>query len=249
MSGHEQGEPAPERPSWIVVDLGEFVMGGGPRVEENPPHPVRVPAFELARTPVTRADYQRFLDATGHAEPPFWREEAFGHPRMPAVGPSWEDATTYCAWFSELLSERLGGLVRLPSEAEWECAAKAERNVIYPWGDEPPESLPDYASRWLEGPEPVDAYPSRHPLGFLGLAENVHEWCSDWYDPAYYSRSPAIDPRGPERGHRRSARGGSWRHAIKVSRCAARSSIPPEMRYSDFGFRLARDADNGGRSR
>ena len=257
MSGHEQGEPAPECPSWIVVDLGEFVMGLGPRAEENPPHPVRVPAFELARSPVTRAEYQRFLNATGHAEPPFWREAAFGDPRMPAIGPSWHDAMAYCAWFSELHSERLSGRldgrldgpVRLPSEAEWECAAKAGRDVIYPWGDDPPESLPDYASRWLEGPEPVDAYPSLHPLGFLGLGENVHEWCSDWYDAAYYSRSPAIDPRGPERGHRRSARGGSWRHAIKVSRCAARSSIPPEMRYSDFGFRLARDAETRGGSR
>jgi formylglycine-generating enzyme required for sulfatase activity len=129
--------------------------------------------------------------------------------------------------------------VRLPSEAEWECAAKAGREALYPWGDDPPESLPDYERRWRAGPEPVDAYPSRHPLGFLGLGENVHEWCADWYDAGYYAVSPAEDPRGPAHGTRRASRGGAWRHAIKVSRCAARSSIPPTMRYSDYGFRLA----------
>jgi formylglycine-generating enzyme required for sulfatase activity len=228
-------------PRFIAVDGGELLMGGGPRAEENPAHRVRVPAFELAQVPVTRAEYQlfldSFLDAAGCAEPPFWREPAFADPRMPAVGPSWDDATAYCAW----LSQRLGRRVRLPSEAEWECAAKAGREVLYPWGDDPPESLPDYAHRWLDGPEPVGAYPSLHPLGFLGLGENVHEWCSDWFDAGYYARSPTFDPRGPERGRRRSARGGSWRHAVKVSRCAARSSIPPDRRYSDFGFRLARD--------
>ena len=118
---------------------------------------------------------------------------------MPAVGPSWEDAAAFCAW----TGEREGFAVRLPTEAEWECAARAGRDVLYPWGDEPPESLPDYAARWLGGPEPVDAYPSLHPLGFLGLGENVHEWCADWYDPRYYEVSPARRP--PRAGRRHPA--------------------------------------------
>ncbi|MFL6193748.1 MAG: formylglycine-generating enzyme family protein [Thermoanaerobaculia bacterium] len=222
---------------WIDVPGGLFWMGGGPRDNENPRHEVRVPAFRLARTPVTREDYQIFLDETRRPAPPFWNEPAFGHPRMPAVGPSWEDALAFCAW----AAERLGQAVRLPTEAEWEAAALAGRNVLYPYGDEPPESLPDYGRRWLEGPEPVDAYPSRHPLGLQGLGENVHEWCSDWYDARYYAASPVDDPRGPDSGARRASRGGSWRHQIKVSRCAARSAIPPGMRYSDYGFRLATD--------
>jgi formylglycine-generating enzyme required for sulfatase activity len=226
---------------WIAVDGGTCWMGGGPRDNENPRHQVRLCPFRLARAPVTRADYQRFLDATGHPAPPFWDEPAFAHPRMPAVGPSWDDATAYCAWESA----RLGTLVRLPTEAEWECAARAGREVLYPWGDEPPESLPDYSRRWREGPEPIDDYPSRHPRGFLGLGENVHEWCSDWFDPAYYLVSPLDDPRGPVAGTRRSSRGGSWRHQVKVSRCAARSAIPPAMRYSDYGFRLAADTGPG----
>jgi formylglycine-generating enzyme len=227
------------KPDWIAVGGGWFWMGGGPRDNENPRHQVWVAPFRLARTAVTRAEYQRFLDATSHPAPPFWREASFGDPRMPAVGPSWDDARSYCAWLGGLLGEA----ARLPSEAEWECAAKAGREVIYPWGDEPPEALPDYERRWRCGPEPVDAYPSRHPLGLQGMGENVHEWCSDWFDPAWYERSPWRQPAGPESGARRSSRGGSWRHQVKASRCAARSAIPPSLRYSDYGFRLAADAN------
>ncbi len=145
----------------------------------------------------------------------------------------------YCRWLSDEVAET----VRLPTEAEWELAARAGREVLYPWGDDPPESLPNYEQRWQHGPEAVDAYPSRHPWGFLGLGENVHEWCSDWYDAEYYVESPNIDPRGPSSGRRRASRGGAWRHAVKVSRCVARSSIPPHMRYSDYGFRIAADGN------
>jgi formylglycine-generating enzyme len=227
------------RPEWIEVPGGLFLMGGGPRDNENPRHEVRVSLFRLARTQVTREEYHAFLDETGHPAPPFWGEPAFSHPRMPAVGPSWEDAAAFCAW----ASDKLGCSVRLPTEAEWEHAARAGRDVLYPWGDDPPESLTDYPRRWLDGPEPVDAYPSLHPLGFQGLGENVHEWCADWYDPHYYEFSPVDDPRGPATGTRRSSRGGSWRHQVKVSRCAARSAIPPGFRYSDYGFRLAADGE------
>ncbi len=225
----------PETPDWIDVPAGSFWMGGGEKANENPRHRVSVSAFRLARTPVTRGEYRLFLDATGHAPPPFWDEPAFADPRMPAVGPSWDDAVGYCEW----LGGRTGETIRLPTEAEWERAAKAGREVLYPWGDAPPESLPDYERRWRTGPEPVDAYPSLHPWGFLGLGENVHEWCVDWYDAGYYSVSPVDDPRGPHAGRRRASRGGAWRHAVKVSRCTARSSILPRMRYSDYGFRLA----------
>lgn len=223
------------RQDWVEIAGGSGWMGGGPRREENPRHRVSLRPFLLARAPVTRADYQAFLEATGHERPPCWDDPRFGHPLMPAIAPSWHDAVEFCDWLSGLW--RLA--VRLPSEAEWEWAAKAEREVLYPWGDAPPESLPDYQRRWLDGPEPIDAYPSLHPWRLVGLGENVHEWCSDWYDRAYYEASELKNPRGPEEGRRRSSRGGAWRHAVKVSRCAARSSIPPHMRYEDYGFRLA----------
>ncbi len=224
-----------ESVDWIDIPGGWFWMGGGPRSNENPRHRVRVSSFRLARAQVTREDYQRFLDASGREAPPFWDESAFAHPRMPAVGPSWNDAVAYGAWWSAETDET----VRLPTEAEWEYAAKAGREVIYPYGDQPPEELPDYDQRWIDGPEPVDAYPSSHPWGLLGMGENVHEWCSDWYDADYYEVSPEHDPQGPQTGRRRASRGGSWRHKVRVSRCAARSSILPDSRYSDYGFRLA----------
>lgn len=225
-------------PEWIDVAGGTFWMGGGPRGEENPRHRVTIGAFRLARTPVTRAEYQMFLEETGHEPPPFWDEVPYRHPDKPAVGPSWDDATAYCRWLEGSLGEPVG----LPTEAEWECAALGGREVAYPWGDGGPEEVPDYDERWLDGPEPVDLYPSRHPWGFAGLGENVHEWCSDWFDARYYEVSPTHDPAGPEEGRRRASRGGSWRHAIKVTRCAARSSIPPHMRYADYGFRVRGDA-------
>src|SRR5260370_5882415 len=102
---------------WIAVPGQRFWMGGGPRDNENPRHEVWVPSFRLARTPVTRQEYQAFLDATHHPAPQFWQEAMFTHPRMPAVGPSREDALAFCAW----ASERLCSAVRLPTEAEWEC--------------------------------------------------------------------------------------------------------------------------------
>jgi formylglycine-generating enzyme required for sulfatase activity len=229
--------PAPEG-YWIEVPAGELWMGGGPSEAENPRHRVFVSAFLLARSPVTRAEYQRFLAATGHPAPGFWGEPRFDHPRKPAVGPSWEDAVAFCAW----LAKRWGEPVRLPTEAEWERAARGGRDATWPWGDEPPETLPDYERRWRDGPEPVDAYPSPHPWGFLGLGENVHEWCADWFDPDYYAVSPAIDPQGPSEGRRRVSRGGAWRHDVPVSTCTHRSSIPPDKRYNDYGFRLASSA-------
>jgi formylglycine-generating enzyme required for sulfatase activity len=99
--------------------------------------------------------------------------------------------------------------------------------------------LPDYSTRWLTGPEPVARY-TPSAFGLYNMCENVHEWCSDWYDPHYYTASPDRNPHGPESATgRKASRGGSWRHHVKVSRCSARSSIPPEFKYADYGFRLA----------
>jgi formylglycine-generating enzyme required for sulfatase activity len=204
---------------------------------ERPVHRVWVDAFELAATQVTHAEYAQFLAVTGHREPPEWGDPNFSHPGQAVVAVSWFDAAAYCEWLSRLTRRRF----RLPTEAEWERAARggAEQKQ-YPWGDDPPELLANYSARWKTGPERVGRA-EENAFGLFDISANVHEWCADWFDPNYYSVSEERNPRGPAAGTRRASRGGSWRHYTKVSRCAARSSIPPEFQYADYGFRVACD--------
>ena len=205
---------------------------------ERPVHRVWIDSFQLASCQVTNAEYGRFLTATGGLPPPFWGQANFDGPGLPVVAVSWFEAVNYCEW----LSAETGRKYRLPTEAEWERAARGGvEGKLFPWGDEPPNSRPDYAERWKLGPEPVGRY-APNGFGVYDISENVHEWCSDWFQADYYASSPERNPRGPESGQRRASRGGSWRHHIKISRCAARSSIPPEFQYADYGFRVASHA-------
>jgi formylglycine-generating enzyme len=224
-------------PVMVRIPEGWFGMGcASGRDDEKPVHRVWVEAFELAIYQVTNAEYGCFLAVTGAVAPKHFRDANFDDPRMPVVAVSWDEAARYCEW----LSGAAGKLYRLPTEAEWERAARgAEEGLLYPWGDAGPELIPDYAKRWKLGPEPVGLY-AANAYGLYNLGDNVHEWCADWYDDGYYARSPERNPRGPVSGSRRASRGGSWRHHIKVTRTAARSSIPPELQYADYGFRVAR---------
>jgi sulfatase modifying factor 1 len=227
------------RPPLLVLIPGSwFLMGSeGGQDNERPVHRVRVDPFLLAARQVTNADYGHFLRAHSLPLPPWLNNPDFNHPEQPAVAISWFEASNYCQWLSAMTGRRY----RLPSEAEWECAARGGVEAqLYPWGDSPPQSLPDYEKRWKRGPEPVALYPA-NAFGLYDMAENVHEWCNDWYQPDYYAISPPHNPGGPEFGERRVSRGGSWRHHIKVARCAARSSIPPGFQYADYGFRVACD--------
>ncbi len=204
---------------------------------ERPIHRVWVDEFQLASCAVTNASYGEFVRATGYGAAPFCDKPGFNLPDQPVVAVSWLDAVQYCEW----LRLGTGRNYRLPSEAEWERAARGGvEKKLYPWGDAAPQSLPDYEKRWKNGPEAVARY-APNGLGLYDICENVHEWCSDWFQASYYAESPERNPDGPPQGERRASRGGSWRHHVKVSRCAARSSIPPEFRYADYGFRVACD--------
>ena len=225
-------------PRMVAIPEGWFLMGSDAGQEnEQPVHRVWVDAFELAECQVTNAEYTKFLAATKHRSPLHWQDANFSHPEQPVVAPSWFDAAAYCEWLSAATVRRY----RLPTEAEWERAARggAEQKQ-FPWGDEPPEQLLNYSARWKNGPEPV-GQAERNAYGLCDIGANVHEWCADWFAAEYYRASPERNPQGPEQGQRRSSRGGSWRHQIKVSRCAGRASIPPEFQYADYGFRIARD--------
>jgi formylglycine-generating enzyme required for sulfatase activity len=226
-------------PSLARIPDGSFLMGSEVGQDnEKPVHRVWVDTFLIGVCQVTHVEYAQFLAATGSVPPPYWEDPTFSHPLQPVVGVSWFDAVKYCEWVSGATRR----VFRLPTEAEWEFAARGGlEGKLFPWGNEAPETLPDYHVRWQQGPDPVGRYsPNRY--GLHDVSQNVHEWCSDWYGVDYYGASPAHNPKGPEAGERRASRGGSWRHHIKATRCAARSSIPPHLQYADYGFRLVCEA-------
>jgi len=223
-------------PEMFIIPAGDFLMGGDSgAANERPVHRVFVDEFAIGRFAVTNRFYQVFIEASGYQPPQGWNDPRFNHPDQPVTSVSWFDATAYCEW----LSSRTGKPYRLPTEAEWERAARGGlEGKLYTWGDEAPQLQPNYAELWLNGPERVG---QRAPNGFglHDISENVHEWCSDWFAENYYANSPSKNPPGPKTGTRRASRGGSWRHQIKITRVAARSSIPPDLKYTDYGFRCA----------
>jgi formylglycine-generating enzyme required for sulfatase activity len=226
------------RPKPVLIPEGFFLMGcRGRRDDEEPPHRVLVSAFEMAATPVTRREFQIYLQATGEEPPPWWDDPAFCRDRQPVVGVNWLEATAYCDW----LSLETGHRFRLPTEAEREKAARGGQcDLLYPWGDDPAGGGHRTLAGPLEGPEDVAQTPP-NGYGLFNMADNVHEWCLDGYHPGFYGTSPMENPCAPPTTLRRSSRGGSWRHQCVVTRCAARSSLPPRLHYSDFGFRWVRD--------
>lgn len=232
----------PIEPELIEVKGGFFMMGTdeGPD-DEKPGHEVWVDPFCIGKYTVTNHDYDVFLKSSQYPVPsPFRTNSHFEDPLQPVVGTSWFDAQSYCAWLSRLS----GRIYRLPTEAEWEYAARSGSNKnIYPWGTRNWADWPELHSCFQNGPEKVGSFePSA--LGIYEMGMNVHEWCGDWYDKNYYYYSPGWNPPGAQDGMRRSSRGGSWRHQIKITRCAARSSLPPGMRYADYGFRVVMESKN-----
>lgn len=237
----------------IHVPPGEFVMGhagpGDGEEESRPPHRVRLDGFWIARLEVTRAQYRKFMHETKRAVPQFWNSPLFSHSdALPVVGVSWEDAAAFCAW--------MGG--RLPTEAEWEYAARGADGRRYPWGSaEPkwplstryvlmqqdyptsPETRAIFNLRLNDDkPNSVGTCPAgASPFGLLDMAGNVAEWCSDWYDPDYYARSPRDHPKGPESGTRRVIRGGSWASHSDQLTTTRRDSAKPTARTSLTGIR------------
>jgi len=224
------------RMEFVTIPAGWFWMGSTNHYSwEKPRHRVWIDSFDIARTPITRLEYSQFLNETNHAEPRDWHAPSFADPAQPVVGVNWFDAAAYCEWLSITHNERY----RLPSEAEWEKACRGGlQDADYAWGIEPPETL-DYFNRSWNSPQRVGESPA-NGYGLFNMGDNVHEWCLDWYAETYYSGSPERNPTGPEEGSRRVSRGGSWRHQIKASRAAHRSSLPPEYRYTDYGFRIVR---------
>jgi formylglycine-generating enzyme required for sulfatase activity len=209
-------------PATVSIPSGELETETGGSAAR-----VAIVAFRLGRTPVTNGEYARFVQSGRVAAPPWWSEAGFDALLQPVVGVTWDEAAGFCAWLGKVV----GGRWRLPTDAEWEFAMSgglaAPRT---PWGEEIPAG--EIPAGTLLGPWEVGR---GTPNGF-GLCDPgtvVHEWCADWFEPE-------IPRSGPGR---RASRGGSWRHRIRWSSPSARSSLPPDYRYSDYGFRVLKEID------
>lgn len=220
---------------------GRFTMGSDcARRDERPAHEVQVAAFWAAREPVTNRQYGLFVEQAGAPPPPFWERDGFSGDALPVVGVSWHDAAVFCEWWSA--ESKVG--VRLPTEAEREYAARG--GIADARWPSPDDDWPKAAARRFvaeaDAPHPPEEV-CANGFGLYCMADNVHEWCSDWYDRLWYDRSPSVAPVGPPEGRRRASRGGSWRHRIPFTRVSARSSLAPSYRYNDYGFRVYADAE------
>ena len=220
----------------VYTPGGAFEMGSTDGdADERPVHTVTLEGFWIDRTEVTNVQYARCV-ADGTCGPPSETDSAtqgsyYGDSRSddyPVIYVSWHDAETYCHWS--------GG--RLPTEAEWEYAARGPDGHIYPWGDDAPnDALLNYEENVGDTTQ-VGAYPDGATwVGAMDMAGNVWEWVSDWYAGDYYASSPALAPKGPETGNLKVLRGGSWFNDEAYVRAATRSSDLPENRIYDVGFR------------
>lgn len=233
---------SPGLPALVSVPAGEFMMGCNVgRDDEQPVHKVYVDPFTMGAYTVTNEEYQLFITQTNREVPESFVDMKFNKSRQPVVGVSWEDAVAYCQWLSRLTNLAY----RLPTEAEWEWAVRGNRQCkLYSWGDEDPSNFDLYRFGWQNGGPQVVGLQPPNSFGLYNLGDNVHEWCLDWYAANYYQFSPFRNPINRMPSSRRSSRGGSWRHHVKVSRCAARSSLNPSFKYTDYGFRVVEFSAN-----
>jgi formylglycine-generating enzyme required for sulfatase activity len=229
-------------PEILSLPGGSFLMGsdhGG--ADETPIHEVYIDGFDIGRVLVTNAQFKTFCDATKReypADPPEWGNYFKGYSDHPVVNVSWEDAMAYCEWLSKIT----GAKYRLPTEAEWEYAARGGlTGKKYPWGDEDPKGRANY----LEGPIPFGAPTMRagsyapNGYGLYDMAGNLWQLCLDFYDVSYYRSGNNRNPQGPPEGGNKVARGGAWLYSTTSIRCAVRLQLSPFMQHETIGFRVA----------
>ncbi len=233
-------EPLIDRMHLVFIPAGQFGMGNTYDRGVMPLHRVLLRGFWMDRTEVSNAEYGQCV-AEGVCQPPtsfssYTRSEYFGNPTYaayPVIYVSWDDANSFCRW--------AGG--RLPTEAEWEHAARGEAGGMYPWGDQPPtDSLSNFGFG-VGDTSPVGNYPSgASPYGVLDMAGNVAEWVADWFENDYYSLAPLSDPMGPGETGAHVVRGGSWLDNAIMVRSDLRLGYPPDSAYVNLGFRCAESA-------
>ena len=253
------GDPRLRSVQMESIHGGKYLLGAqatdatGPnfdldaRPQEAPVHSAHLAPFAISRYAVTVQQFAEFVSAGGYRNGQFWTSGSFGgsnepggwlaqlaFPNHPVVNVSWFEAVAYCAW--------AGG--RLPTEAEWEAAARGQCARKYPWGDD--AATPDllnFVESHIGQPTPVGVYAlGETPEGVADLAGNVSEWCSDWFGP--YTASTLRNPLGPTSGTSKVARGGGFPNAPRYCRAAYRHQYNPGDRDSDIGFRIVRAQPN-----
>lgn len=235
-----------------TIPAGWFLMGSDPYVDrdagpqEQPQRWVYLDGFTLDRYEVDNVHYLRFVMGTGASRPPYWTEQdgAFAEKLAlhPVIGVSWHEADAYCRWAGK----------RLPTEAEWEKAARGSDGRLFPWGNQPagwgrsniahPGSKRGFKYPPLAN---IDRYDrGRSVYGLYQMAGNVAEWVSDWFDPEYYRHGTHYNPDGPVVGREKVFRGGSWNEDPEVARAAGRGARAPDQRSYLIGFRCAGQIDS-----
>ena len=230
----------------VVIPAGEFLMGnpeGKGRADEWPQRSVYLDAFAIDQVEVTNERYMAFVAATGHRNPPNPYgtgplTSIQGIEQLPVVQTTWYDAKAYCGWAKK----------RLPTEAEWEKAARGTDGRRFPWGNEIPNSKrANFDREWADEKtlSPVGSLPEGDsPYGVKDMAGNAREWVSDWYDPDYYRHAPVKNPQGPDKkGVVRSIRGGSWHSPLADITASSRGRGGFALQTHGTGFRCARNVE------
>ncbi len=220
--------------SMVFIPAGEFIMGNDlGKVDERPAHPVKLKSYYLDRHDVTNSQYREFVKSEGYRVTSYPYTQEFGSDEQPVVGVSWFDAEAYCKWAGK----------RLPTEAEWEKAARGGQGYLYPWGAnwvsmrcnsrELNLGVTTKVGSFRDG---ISAY------GVSDMAGNVWQWCQDYYDSAYYTHSPKESPAGSPGGKFKVLRGGSWNEESFFLRTTNRRGENPNVRLNNIGFRCAKDS-------
>lgn len=225
----------------VYIPAGYFTMGSDEHEEnETPSHKVFLNGFFIDKYEVRNSEYALFLQAANHKKPKYWNDSRYNAPDQPVVGVSWYDAYAYAKWIGK----------RLPTEAEWEKAARGTDMREWPWGNKWLESYRFYYLNAYgkednyEYTAPVDYYNAGvSPFGVMNMAGNVWEWCDDWYDRDFYKYQVIVAPRNTVKGSMKVLRGGSWVNNLEDTRVAKRARNYPDVGLDIYGFRCALTAE------